>query len=250
MSERQLDAVLLTSMHNIAYYSGFLYCAFGRPYGCVVTKTHCTTVSANIDYGQPARQSYSDNLVYTDWRRDNYWRAIAELLDGCRLIGLEHDHMSVSMQQKMGQFVATAETVPLHDEIMKLRMIKSQEEIALIKHGARIADIGGEAVRDTIRPGIREIDIAMAGRDAMELAIADTFPDSELRDTWVWFQSGINTDGAHNPVTSRQLQIGDILSLNAFPMISGYYAALERTLFVGEVDAALSYNMGGQCRRP
>jgi creatinase len=78
----------------------------------------------------------------------------------------------------------------------------------------------------------------MAGRDAMELEIARRFPDAEYRDTWVWFQSGINTDGAHNPVTSRELQRGDILSLNTFPMISGYYTALERTLFVGEVDDA------------
>jgi creatinase len=54
----------------------------------------------------------------------------------------------------------------------------------------------------------------------------------------VWFQSGINTDGAHNPVTNRKLKHGDILSLNTFPMISGYYTALERTLFVGEVDNA------------
>jgi creatinase len=80
--------------------------------------------------------------------------------------------------------------------------------------------------------------VAMAGRDAMELEIARLYPDAEYRDTWVWFQSGINTDGAHNPVTGRRLQRGDILSLNAFPMISGYYTALERTLFLGEVDAA------------
>lgn len=39
---------------------------------------------------------------------------------------------------------------------------------------------------------------------------------------WVWFQSGINTDGAHNPVTSRQLQKGDILSMNCFPIVQGY----------------------------
>ena len=71
----------------------------------------------------------------------------------------------------------------------------------------------------------------------MELEISRSFPDSELRDNWVWFQSGINTDGAHNPVTTRKLQRGDILSLNAFPMISGYYTALERTLFVGQPDA-------------
>ena len=35
--------------------------------------------------------------------------------------------------------------------------------------------------------------------------IAKTFGvKSELRDTWTWLQAGpINTDGAHNPVTSR-----------------------------------------------
>ena len=53
MESRGLDAVLLTSMQNIAYYSGFLYCAFGRPYGCIVTASDCVTISANIDAGQP-----------------------------------------------------------------------------------------------------------------------------------------------------------------------------------------------------
>eukprot|EP00966_Prymnesium_polylepis_P195302 4526911-Prymnesium_polylepis.1 len=31
---------------------------------------------------------------------------------------------------------------------------------------------------------------------------------------------------------------GDILSLNTFPMIGGYYTALERTLFLGHVPSA------------
>ncbi len=54
----------------------------------------------------------------------------------------------------------------------------------------------------------------------------------------MWFQSGLNTDGAHNPVTARKQEHGDILSLNTFPMISGYDVALERMLFVGEADPA------------
>ena len=33
MAEADVPAVLLTSMHNIAYYSGFLYCGFGRNFG-------------------------------------------------------------------------------------------------------------------------------------------------------------------------------------------------------------------------
>ena len=55
-------------------------------------------------------------------------------------------------------------------------------------------------------------------------------------DTWTWFQSGINTDGAHNPVTSRKIEEGDILSLNCFPMVAGYYVALERTLVAGHAS--------------
>ena len=78
----------------------------------------------------------------------------------------------------------------------------------------------------------------MVGRDAMELETADSFPDAEYRDTGVGFQSGTNTHGAHNSVTWRQLEGGNILSLNAFPMISEYYSALERTLFVSDVDLA------------
>ena len=37
MAKHDVSATVLTSMHNIAYYSGSLYCSFGRPYACVVT---------------------------------------------------------------------------------------------------------------------------------------------------------------------------------------------------------------------
>jgi len=238
MSSEDIPVVLLTSMHNVAYYSGFLYCSFGRPYACVVTPDNCTTVSANIDYGQPWRHCIGDNVVYTDWERDNYWRAVRDLCSGARRVGIEFDHLTLAAQQSLADFLDKPETPDVSDATMRQRMIKSEEEIALITAAAGIADIGGYAIRDAIRAGTREIDVAMAGRDAMELEIADQFPDSELRDTWVWFQSGLNTDGAHNPVTTRTLEPGDILSLNAFPMVSGYYTALERTLFLGEPDTA------------
>jgi len=238
MAAQGLEAVLLTSMQNIAYYSGFLYCSFGRPYGCVVTAERCTTVSANIDAGQPWRRSHGDNRIYTDWVRNNYWRAVLDVLPTVSRLGIEGDHMTLATRAVMDAFLPGVEAVDIAPDTMAARMIKSEEEIALITDGARIADIGGYAVREAITPGAREIDVAMAGRDAMELAIAEAHPDSEMRDSWVWFQSGINTDGAHNPVTMRQLEMGDILSLNTFPMISGYYTALERTLFLGEPDAA------------
>jgi creatinase len=238
ISEQKLDAVILTSMQNIAYYSGFLYCSFGRPYGCVVTSEKNTVVSANIDAGQPGRRCYGENLIYTDWQRNNYLKTIVSLLGKVKRVGIENDHLTIERFQSLRDSLGNPELVDVGFSTMLQRMIKSEEEIALIKSGAKIADIGGEALVKEIKIGASEIDIAMAGRDAMEKAIAKFHPNSELRDTWVWFQSGINTDGAHNPLTTRKLKTGDILSLNTFPMISGYYTALERTLFLKEIDDA------------
>jgi creatinase len=238
MEVQGVEACVFTSMHNIAYYSGFLYCSFGRPYGLVVTQAQSVTISAGIDAGQPWRRCHGDNITYTDWQRDNFWRAVASVTGEGRVIGCEADHLTLIQSEKLNAFLKPARGVDIAAGTMLQRMTKSPAELDLIRHGAAVADVGGFAIRDAIRQGVREIDVAMAGRDAMELEIAKRFPDAEYRDTWVWFQSGINTDGAHNPVTARKLQHGDILSLNTFPMISGYYTALERTLFVGEVDAA------------
>ena len=238
MVEHGVDAAVFTSMHNVSYYSGFTYCAFGRPYAVVVTPTECVTISAGIDAGQPWRRCYGDNITYTDWQRDNYWRAIKSITGGGVVVGIEGDHLTLLQQGKLESFLSPSKVVDLYEPTMRQRMHKSVAEIEMIRAGAAVADVGGYAIRDAIKEGVREIDVAMAGRDAMELEIAKRFPGAEYRDTWVWFQSGINTDGAHNPVTARKLQRGDILSLNTFPMISGYYTALERTLFVGEVDDA------------
>ena len=238
MSDAGVQGAVFTSMHNIAYYSGFLYCAFGRPYALVVTATESVTISAGIDASQPWRRCHGDNITYTDWERDNYWRAIVSVTGTGAVVGMEGDHLTLLQSQKLEAFMQPARVVDIAPMTMVQRMHKSQAELDLIRHGAGVADVGGFAIRDAIDVGAREIDVAMAGRNSMELEIAKRFPDAEYRDSWVWFQSGINTDGAHNPVTARQLRRGDILSLNTFPMISGYYIALERTLFVGEVDPA------------
>jgi creatinase len=239
MSQANVDWLVLTSIHNIAYYTGFIYTAFGRPYGLVVGPQRMHTISANIDGGQPYRRSWCDNLVYTDWHRDSFEATVASLAPRGASIGVEADHLTLQMRDRLSHALGVDSSfVDVAPLLMRQRMIKSDEEIALIKSGARIADVGGFACRDAIAEGVCEYEVAQAGVDAMNRAIADTYPTVELRDTWVWFQSGLNTDGAHNPLTSRKLVRGDILSLNTFPMIAGYYTALERTMFLEAVDDA------------
>ena len=236
MAASGIDHVLLTSYHNINYYGDFLYCSFGRPYGLVVTQKGSTSISANIDAGQPWRRTFGDNLVFTDWRRDNYFRAVQKLIRDGGTVGIELDHVNLQKMEKLKAALPGSKFVDVAQAAMRMRMVKSKQEIALIKEGARIADIGGAACVEAMAEGVPEHEVALHSTAAMVREIARTFPLAELMDTWTWFQSGINTDGAHNPVTSRRIRRGDILSLNCFPMIAGYYTALERTLFCEEAS--------------
>jgi creatinase len=238
MAASGIDHVLFTSYHNINYYGDFLYCSFGRPYGLVVTQKGSTSISANIDAGQPWRRTFGDNITYTDWRRDNYFQAVRQLTPGVRRLGIEFDHVSLDLRRQLEAALPGVEFVDVGQPSMWMRTIKSAEEQKLIREGARIADIGGAACVEAAGVGVPEHEVALNSTRAMVREIARTFPDAELMDTWTWFQSGINTDGAHNPVTSRRIEAGDILSLNCFPMVAGYYVALERTLFARHVSDA------------
>ena len=239
MAKKGVDSVLFTSYHNINYYSDFVYCSFGRFYGLVVTQDKVVLIAANIDGGQPFRKGVADRaLIYTDWQKGNYFRALKQEIPNSGTVGLEFDHLPLERMDMIKSVLPSVTFVNIAADCMQMRMIKSAEEIVFITNGANVCDVGGAALVAAVKEGVPEHEVALASTQAMVREIAKRYPHTELMDTWTWFQSGINTDGAHNPVTTRKVQKGDILSLNCFSMISGYYTALERTLFFGEVDAA------------
>ena len=234
MAEAQIDAALFTSYHNINYYSDFLYCSFGRRYGLVIDHDRMTSISAGIDGGQPWRRTFGGrNITYTDWQKDNWFHAVAQVIPGVRRLGIEFDHVSLDTFAALKAAFPQIDFVDIAATAMRQRMIKSAAEIAHIEQMTRIADLGGAACAEAATVGTPEHEVALHSTATMVREIARTWPHAELLDTWTWFQSGINTDGAHNPVTSRRIGQGDILSLNCFPMVAGYYVALERTLFAG-----------------
>ncbi len=232
MSGQGIDAALFTSIHNVNYFADYVYTSFGRNYGLVVTEKNHVTISANVDFGQPYRQSFSENIAYTDWHKDNFFEAVKTLVPNRGRVGIEFDHVTIQNRKKLGDALPAVEFVDIGEPTMAMRMIKSKEEQDIARDGAAISDIGGAAAREAIGEGAPEHEVALASTQAMVREIAKRYPHTELMDTWSWVQTGLNTDGAHNPVTTRQIQKGDIISINCFSMISGYYQALERTMFL------------------
>ena len=125
MEKNRIDAALFTSYHNICYYSGFLYCYFGRKYGMVITANEATTITAAIDGGQPWRRSFGDNVTYTDWRKDNFFRAVQHCIykrkvrfyfrpiSFDRAQGSHSDHIKAGVFHQLKILPHLAESVPV-----------------------------------------------------------------------------------------------------------------------------------------
>ena len=133
---------------------------------CVVTANKISTISANIDASQPWRRSHCDNVIFTDWKRDNFLKAIVSIIgrdEPPKNIGIENDHVTLDVKEKLTSIFTFSVFSDVSKDLMQLRMIKSAEEIEIIKNGARIADLGGEEIIKNIKAGESELEIAIAG---------------------------------------------------------------------------------------
>ena len=231
-----LDACVLTSEHNVAYFSGLCHPGFGGPEGMVVTRTDSVTISAVSSGGRAGRRGFGESLAYDDGQRDDFWRLVAAAAGTGKAIGCEADHLTLMQSEKLNAFLKPRRGADIALAAMQQRMVKSDAELGLIRALAEVADLGARVLRNGVKVGAREIDIAGAGLKAMEAEIARLWPDDEYRGSHALLQSGPNSDCVAGSVTSRRLKRGDVIGLTAAPMLGGYGAALKRTLFLGEPD--------------
>ena len=249
MEDTGVDAVLVTSVHNTLYYSNFWMIPWGRQQGLVIPREgEPAVIAPRIEYDRPARMigdgsAFSDIRIYTDNASAiDGWVGLARevLLErGIRAgrIGIEEDNVSITMHKALCAALPGLEFVEMGYAMMREQMHKSDEEITLIRDGARICDIGAQAFVDTVTQGVTEVQVARAAVTAMEEEICHRFPGEECDGSFCWAQSGTeNTKVAHALNTDRQMQRGDLLSLNVFPMILGYYHLLERSLVFGPIS--------------
>ena len=66
-------------------------------------------------------------------------------------------------------FLGDATLDDVSEAYMRMRMVKSKEEIAVIKQSARAADMAGFAIRDAIKEGMAEYELTQIGVQVGEL---------------------------------------------------------------------------------
>ncbi|NKB77370.1 MAG: M24 family metallopeptidase [Gammaproteobacteria bacterium] len=245
MAQRGIDAIVINSVHNTLYYSGFWMVPWGRYQGVVIPKEgEPALIAPRIEFDRPHRMSvFEDVRIYWDSESsvDGVVRIIGDVLADRGIhhgvIGFEETFASYEFYSRLQVGLPKFNFAPMAHDLMVAQKIKSEEELNVMRQGGQICDIGANACVDAIREGITEVELQRMMIQAMESEICRRFPDEECDGTFAWFQSGpVNTAGAHALNTTRKLQRGDVLSLNCFPIIVGYYHLLERTLVLGPMS--------------
>jgi creatinase len=91
--------------------------------------------------------------------------------------------VSVDNLAKFNAALPDCQKVDVGIATMRMRMLKSPEEVAVIREGARIADLGGAAVAEVLADGIPEHEVALASTRVMVREIAKCFPNSDIMDS-------------------------------------------------------------------
>ena len=248
MNKVGVEAVVTYSVHNTLYYSGFWMIPFGRKQGAFIPlKGEPCVIAPAIESDRPKNMTwFKDVKIYSDVHNatEGYIASVVEALSDNGIthgrVGIEEDEMPVYILRALEKALPAFDFVDVSHGMMRQHMIKSPAEIDLIRNAGKVADLGAQTCLDICHEGITEMEVAQTAVTAMNKEILRLYPKWEVDSTWCWFQSGMTrTMAAHAPNTGRKVKKGDLLSLNCFPEIAGYYNAIERSLVFGKMSDAI-----------
>ncbi len=123
-----------------------------------------------------------------------------------------------------------AEIVRADKIMVELRLIKSDNEIACLREGYRIADLATQQVIKEIRPGMTELQaVGIAQRVIYENG-------AEYEGLPMYVFSEASTRHAISRSSYRKFEKGDIVQLNLSAKIDGYSAAIGYPIVLGKLE--------------
>lgn len=163
-------------------------------------------------------------------------------------LGLELGFVSARLHAQLAAELPQAVFQEASPLIERLRMIKSPEEIEIMRISGRMAVAELQAEFDAIRAGVREYEIAQKGRaEATRLAAqymiehedAPIALDHPVNDGLQILTSNERLDMVHAPASTRMLSEGDVVLLDfcRIPQLYGYRIGFSRNAALRPLSA-------------
>ncbi|WP_085508838.1 M24 family metallopeptidase [Thalassobacillus devorans] len=227
IQDMDIDALLVTSDKNRRYLTNFTGTA-----GAVLITAEEALLITDFRYTKQAEEQAKGYEIVE--HKQSLVDEIAAQVDrlGVKTAGFEQDLLTYGSHRQYEEKLG-AELVPTSGLVEKLRLIKTDEEISILKDAVKIADDAFDHILSYIKPGIREVDVA----NELEFFMRKQGATSSSFDIIV--ASGERSAYPHGVASEKEIQSGELVTLDFGALYKGYCSDITRTVAVGQISDEL-----------
>ena len=238
ITEKGLDALLLSQPENLLYLSGFTGSS-----GWLIISGQNAILATDFRYVEQAKGESPDfEIIQTKQELRDWLPGLVSDL-GWHKLGFEANCISYDSYHKLSEAIKTKqvnlELVPTTDIVEQLRSIKEPEELGFITKAVELVDAAFEQARAIIHPGITEKEAAWEIEKILRQEGSEGIPFEII------VASGSNSALPHARPAEKIICSGEPVLIDMGARINGYCSDFSRTLFLGETDKSLQeiYNI-------
>ncbi|MFJ5789208.1 M24 family metallopeptidase [Lysinibacillus sp. NPDC093197] len=227
LQEQNIDGILITNGYNRRYMTGFTGTA-----GVAIVSQNDAVFITDFRYTEQAAAQIEDFRIVQ--HEVTLLEEIATQVKamGIKSLGFEKDTVSFGTYE-LYKSVIQADLVPVSGLIEKIRLIKTEQEINIIKVACEIADHAFTHILDFIKPGKTELEVS----NELEFFMRQQGATQSSFDTIV--ASGLRSALPHGVATNKVIEKGDFVTLDFGALYNGYISDITRTVAVGEPSEKL-----------
>ena len=223
LNELNVDGIFLTDLYNLRYFAGFT----GTTGVALATKKGNFFYSDFRYTSQAEAQVSKMGFEFKEVSRGSlkYVGEHAEEL-GLKKIGFEDNNVTFATYQKLKE-IFKAELVPVGEKIMYERMVKSDEEILMIKKAIEISDIAFSEALKVIKEGVSERELSAY----MEYVQKKNGAEDKSFNTIL--ASGVRSAMPHGVASDKKIQKEEFITMDFGAYYNGYVSDMTRTVYYG-----------------
>jgi Xaa-Pro dipeptidase len=241
LADTDAGAAVFFSATSIDYLTGFDHIQTERPVLLAVTAEETAITVPRLEVERVEPNPRIDAVVsYFDYPGGKPVETAAEMLAGLGVesVAADADGAPGVMGYEgpaLSEFVAVEE----QSWVPRMRWAKSDAEVALIRESAEWANLGHRYLADHTEVGAHPATVSQRASMEASRAMLDTLGDRyDVRvrgdgPVHAGYISGEETALPHGHTPNERLAEGDVLVTGASANVGGYFAELERTMFVG-----------------
>jgi Xaa-Pro aminopeptidase len=238
MAQRGIDAVALVPGANLFYLTGLQMHLSERVTLALFTQTReGFLLLPTLEAPRAESRLHVPMKPYTwsdaEGSRAGWDRLRRELDLAGKTVAVEFLNMRVFELTQLQVFAPNLALADGSELLAELRMVKDADELEAMRRAARVIERALAEVLKLVRPGVTEKELATQWQMSMSRCGADVIPEEPI------VAAGPNSAQPHSTATDRPLARGDLVILDGWCTVDGYFTDITRTVAVGEVAPAL-----------